>query len=217
MHPVQERLDWIQAERERRQDTPKGKDKDLAERKFLRDSLAMAIANETDSPSIYTLYWAMKNIDEADKKATFDYCVLAITIQILIPILITLANIPHGASIRGIVCPMRHEEATINSVALHLAGYLVCVFTLLTTWGDVRNESLVFEFLAQCEFIPFNKKDPDNTGKLHFPSIKYVDVALQTTESEKRRRQGSFTAVHANKFQNELMSIVADIQELSCA
>ena len=168
----------------------------------------------------------MKHIDSTSDdfkfpyKWTFFYCALAIAIQILIPILITLANIPRAGSVIGVVCPLKHEEWSMDSFSVHLAGYLVCLLNLLSFWGDVRNKSLVFEFMSQCTFKKFDIETPDTTGKLEFsPEIHDVSEPdkMNDAEGSRRPRRESFTFVHQNLFHCMLLSLVAGVQEFSCA
>ena len=96
----------------------------------------------------------------------------------------------------------------MDSFSVHLAGYLVCLLNLLSFWGDVRNEGLVFEFMSQCTFKKF---------KLEFPPGE----SDKTNDAEGPRRRKSFTSVHLdnhhNLFHCMLLSLAADVQEFSCA
>ena len=65
-----------------------------------------------------------------------------------------------------------------------------CLLNLLSFWGDVRNKSLVFEFMSQCAFKKFDIETPDTTGKLEF-SPEIHDVSKRAGQNERRRRISS--------------------------
>ena len=98
----------------------------------------------------------------------------------------------------------------MDSFSVHLAGYLVCLLNLLSFWGDVRNEGLVFEFMSQCTFKKFDIEEPDTTGTLEFP-LENVSEPDKTNDAKGSRRRNH------SLFHCMLLSLAADIQEFSCA
>jgi hypothetical protein len=177
---------------------------DLCERQFLRDELASALLEEANAPSVYVLYWAMHNLASSAKNAKFDYrwayryCILSMVIQIVVPFLCVAVyvhpRVVAGEPLLKIVCPMAHEELQFLDFAVHVTGYLLCVMTFLATWGKVKDEALVFEFLAKCKYVPFDMKDQENTGVL----IPQSDDSWTWSP------------------QARMLSLGADIQKLSC-
>ena len=176
--------------------------KDLCERQFLRDELAAALKEESNSPSVYVLYWSMHNLAKSTQNAKFDYrwayryCILAMVIQMLVPFFIIAVyvhpRLKAGDPWLEIACPMAHKEMKFLDFAVHVVGYLLCIMNFLSSWGKVKDEALVFEFLAKCKHVPFNMNDQKNTGVL-IPEFEDAPMSPQA----------------------QMLSIAADIQELS--
>ena len=177
--------------------------KDLCERQFLRDELAAALKEESNSPSVYVLYWSMHNLAKSTQNAKFDYrwayryCILAMVIQMLVPFFIIAVyvhpRLKAGDPWLEIACPMAHKEMKFLDFAVHVVGYLLCIMNFLSSWGKVKDEALVFEFLAKCKHVPFDMSDQKNTGVL-IPEFEDAPLSPQA----------------------QMLSIAADIQELSC-
>ena len=117
-------------------------------------------------------------------------------IQMLVPFFIIAVyvhpRLKAGDPWLEIACPMAHKEMKFLDFAVHVVGYLLCIMNFLSSWGKVKDEALVFEFLAKCKHVPFNMNDQKNTGVL-IPEFEDAPMSPQA----------------------QMLSIAADIQELS--